>query len=484
MKLAHPPVSCKVYTPPDLASVIVQSLGDSSDLCWLEPSHGKGAFVEAISQLGVQRDRIVAVDLDPSPSAADSLATTFRGTDFLRWSRTTEMRFDRIVGNPPFVSIKRLPQSLQKSAAATLDVNGRPIGKGSNVWYSFVLASLRLLKDGGHLAFVLPSAAEFANYSAAIRCAVSQTFNSLELYRCARPLFENVQEGTLVALARGYKSLPCMVRRRSFGTREGLIQGLSQSGRKNGHKCRVSSVTPAAPMVPLNSVAKIRVGGVTGDASYFLMTEQRRKSLDLPTAVLSPVVSKAKHLRSASLTREEWAKLRSAGERIWLFNPPVELVPGPNVSNYLNLSVNEGGCNRQAYKVSARQPWFRTPLPEAPDAFLSGMTQSGPWLCINEMSGLNATNTLYVVTFRSRTREEWYMWALALLSSAAQKQIRRIGRRYADGLVKYEPGPLGNIALPTLKLDADHKSLYNSAVDALRSADLATAKEIADSIRS
>ena len=74
------------------------------------------------------------------------------------------------------------------------------------------------------------------------------------------------------------------------------------------------------------------------------------------------------------------------------------------------------------------------------------------------------------------------MWALALLSSVAQRQIRRIGRRYADGLVKYEPGPLSKISLPQLTVDADHKSLYRRAVDALLGGDRVMAKDIADSV--
>ena len=485
MRLALPPISCKVYTPADLAEAIVRALGDEPQVSWLEPSHGRGVFVEAISRLGVRKERIVAVDLDPAPSAADTLATTFRGVDFLRWAGETELRFDRIVGNPPFISIKRLPPSLQKSAASVLDVSGRPIGRGANVWYAFVLASLGLLRDGGCLAFVLPSAAEFADYSAAIRRAVRETFGSLELYRCTRPLFEDVQEGTLVAVARGYRSQPCMVRRRWFGTREGLIRGLAQSGRMNGHghRCPIKSAPCAASTVTLDSIAKIRVGGVTGDASFFLMSEQRRQALELPSAALTPVVSKAKHLRFAPLNRKDWNELKSSGERIWLFSPPGQLAKHPKVRNYLNLGASEGGCNREAYKVSIRQPWYRTPLPKTPDAFLSGMSQHGPWLCINEMQGLNATNTLYVVSFRSRNREVWYMWALALLSSLAQHQIRRIGRRYADGLVKYEPGPLGEIELPKLRVDADHRSLYIGAVDALLAADPAMAKDIADSVR-
>jgi hypothetical protein len=461
---------------------MVRALGDAPGASWLEPSHGSGAFVEAIARSGAGNDRIVAVDLDPAIAAADRLATTVRGVDFLQWATETHKRFDRIVGNPPFISIAQLTPSLQKTAASVMDLDGRPIGKGANLWYAFVLASLRLLRKSGCLSFILPSAAEFADYCSSVRRAVGESFGRLELYRCSRPLFDNVQEGTLVVVARDYGMGPSLVSRRSFDSRTSLIKGLSRSGRLNAHKCPKGSVLSSGPRVTFESIANIGLGGVTGDANFFLMNEEKRASLKLPTEALTPVVSKAKHLNSPLLTESLWEHLKSSGQRVWLFNPPVAWSKHPYVKNYLDMDPLQGGCNRKAYKVSIRDPWYRTPMPSVPDAFLSGMSQHGPWLCINETGQVNATNTLYVVKFPSRNRRDWYMWALALLSSEARHQIRRIGRRYPDGLVKYEPGPLGRIALPRLRTDADHKALYVKAATALLARDAGLSREIADSV--
>lgn len=482
MRLALPPNSCKVPTPKDLAEAIVNALGPDSNLTWLEPSHGSGVFVEAISQLGVPKRRIVAVDLDPVQSPADNLATTIRRVDFLKWANETRRRFDRIVGNPPFVSIKRLKVSLRKTAAAIQDIDETPIGLNANTWYAFVLASLRLLKKDGCLAFVLPSAAEFTNYSAAIRSSVRGTFRSLEFYRCTRPLFEGVQEGTIVAIARGYGFGPCEFRRKRYRTREGLIEALAQSGKSVGRQCRVKPASPSAVMVSLKSIAKIRLGGVTGDASFFLMDEYTRRELGLPTSAFTPVISKARHLRFPYLEREQWNELKNTDERVWLFNPKPLLVRQEwRVRNY--LYPRQGGCNREGYKVANRKPWYRTPLLMRADAFMSGMSQHGPWLCVNEFPKLRATNTLYVLSFLAQYREERYIWALSMLTSIAQRQIRGIGRHYADGLVKYEPGALGEVELPRLQSNANHRLLYQQAVTSLLDSDLTTAKDIADSLR-
>ena len=203
-RVPAPPDSCKVYTPVGLARAIVSAVGDHPNARWLEPAHGHGAFLRALRSIDVPKTRITAVDLDLQVRQEDSLARTHRGADFFQWCHTSTERFDRVVGNPPYVAISQLPAALQRTAASVLDLNGEPIGKGANTWYAFVLSSLRLLHEGGCLGFVLPSAAEYADYAKQLREFVGRTFRTFYLYRCRRPLFTDVQEGTIVAIASGY----------------------------------------------------------------------------------------------------------------------------------------------------------------------------------------------------------------------------------------------------------------------------------------
>jgi hypothetical protein len=261
-----------------------------------------------------------------------------------------------------------------------------------------------------------------------------------------------------------------------------MIEALAESGKSAGRECRVKPARPSTTLVALKSIATLRLGGVTGDASFFLMDEEKRQRLKLPTSAFTPVVSKARHVRFANLQREVWNELKDADERVWLFNPtPLLIRENWRVKNYL-YPKDADGCNRSAYKIVDRKPWYQTPLLSRADAFISGMSQH-PWLCINEFSRLRATNTLYVLRFGAQYREERYMWALALLTSVAQRQIRGIGRHYADGLIKYEPGSLGEVELPRLKPDQNYVELYAQAVGAVLALDLSAAKQIADSVR-
>jgi len=477
-----PPPSCNVYTPDLLANAIVKAIGDEPDAQWLEPSHGKGAFLRAIAAIGVPRARIVAVDLEQLSAPADDLARTKRGVNFLQWSLATRCRFKRIVGNPPYISIRRLEPSQQEIAANLPNSDGSPLGLGGNLWHAFVVASLRVLAPGGSLAFVLPSAAEYADYSAQLRNSVRDRFDALELYRCRRPLFDGVKEGTIVAIAKGFHGGPCRFRRREFETRDQLIRGLAQRRVVARRTCPVGSARSKSSGIELGDVATIRLGGVTGDAKFFLLTEADRIASGLPEQACSPVISRSRHLKAAILDLKCWRRLRESGERVWLFNPSDAVLKHKAVYRKLMLPESEGGCKRSAFKVALRNPWYRTLLPEAPHGFMSGMQSAGPWIAMNGMEGLNATNTLYVIRFvDSLDENERFAVALSMLTTLVQKQLARVGRVYADGLVKLEPGSILSLRLPGLSKIAHAKERYITAVRLILSGDESAARALADS---
>jgi adenine-specific DNA-methyltransferase len=466
--VAAPPDSCKVYTPLSLAEAMVNALGDEPNARWLEPSHGRGAFVRAISALPVPKHRITALDLERAESQADLLAQTFRGIDFLHWSHVTPKRFDRIIGNPPYVAISQLPLSLQRSATSVLDLRGHPIRKGANTWYAFVVASFHLLKDGGSVAFVLPSAAEYADYSKDLRDTVGSSFRALEIYRCRRPLFPNVQEGTVVAIARGYKRGPCVFRRREVDDLEQLSKILREGSVSVARACRRSSETSKSKHTTLGDLATVGLGGVTGDARFFLLTEARRLKLKLPRKAMIPVVSRARQLKAGIIDKESWERLRAADERIWLFCPHGSALADTHVRNYLSRNSTKGGCKRSNYKIEVRELWYQTAMPSEPHGFISGMSQHGPWICFNRMPRLSATNTLYVIKFNEDITENMrFGWALSMFTASTRRQMRRLGRRYAAGLRKYEPSALKQIRLMPPQKTGSYRSAYLRAVQAL-----------------
>src|SRR5690348_4026896 len=116
-----PPATCKVYTPRALANAMAAAISDDVHVRWLEPCVGSGVFLEALRDLGIPAGQVVALDIERDGGATDCLANTVRGVDFIAWTHETSPCFDRIIGNPPFVPIGRLPESLRKVAVEVKD---------------------------------------------------------------------------------------------------------------------------------------------------------------------------------------------------------------------------------------------------------------------------------------------------------------------------------------------------------------------------
>jgi adenine-specific DNA-methyltransferase len=444
-----PPESCTIYTPEPLAGAMVKALRYHSDDLWLEPCVGQGALTRALYKIGVSKDHIIAVDLDRSKSPNDSLAKTLRGIEFLTWSQQTGLRFDKIAANPPYINLDRLDPAVKKAALRINGVDGTFISEGSNCWMAFLYACLHLLKPNGSLCFLLPAAWDYANYAAAARELLPKRFEYFEIHRSSTPLFENVQDGCVVIIGRGYEQTHRQTIRCDYESATELIQGLltntsyPQNEQNVQTNVQISTSSRREHTRALGDIIDIRLGGVTGDSKYFLLTERRRAELGLPVDCLRPVLSKSRHLTCSEMTQCEWDSLRDRGERVWLFDPPPRMLKHPSVDSYLNLPMTLGGCRRGNTKIQTRELWYRTILPKQVDGFISGMTKLGPWITFCRMPRLTATNTLYTIVFQeSLTADQKAAWGLSLLASRRQYAVEGTARIYPQGLCKYEPSDL------------------------------------------
>ncbi len=489
MLVASPPPSCKVYTPDKLARAMVYTLQDIPGAMWLEPSVGQGVFLGALHSVGVPPNRIIAIDLDSHPGSGDQLAQTLRPTDFLRWSQITTMRFDRIIGNPPYVSVNKLVRSSQQAALSVKGPSGEGITLGANCWYAFLCASLSVLREGGAICLVLPAAWEYADYAEGVRGRIGSYFSQLSIHRCGQPMFDGVQDGCLVMIARGFRQPGNRTERFEHSNLDALVAKLREPEPKPDPRLYLGGISLQRPIQILNrpdtcrlrDVLEIRLGGVTGDNDYFLMNEAFRRERKLPTASVVPVLSRARHLVSGRLTIREWMILRDNGERVWLFRPPDALLSHPAVRAYIALaSESEHGC-RKRYKVKTRHPWHRTSLPRGIDGFVSGMSTSGPWICFKGMSRLSATNTLYTIRFLKETDDNTKAaWALSLLTTEVQRTLQSIRRVYPARLFKHEPTSLMNIRVPVPKRVNGAMKQYLAATRAHLSGDVTICQQLAD----
>lgn len=474
-----PPVECRVNTPPHLAKAMIQAIGPGSRKSWLDPCMGPGVFIACLREKGIQKQRIVGIDIDPDSGAEDKSARTVRGVDFFHWCISTAQKFDRIVANPPYVAIRKLHPQLQDSLAALRCERDGSFALRSNYWCAFLSACLRVLANDGNLAFVLPAAWDYALYASDVRHTVHKQFESVAVHRSLEPLFPHVQEGCVVLVAKGYRKTPRKAVRIAHESAEALISALTQDGPKLTKRHGVAQFADRS-LTAFSDLYDVRIGCVTGDASYFLLRESDRVRLDLPRESVRPVVSKARHLTTGYLTSSEWDRLRRADERVWMFYPESKVLRHRAVQAYLEHGRKR--CNLAGYKLSHRDPWYRVhDIRRGVSGFLSGMTKLGPWICFRAKRELVATNTLYALHAKTDMKsEERAAWALSLLCTSSRKQFHKIARRYPDGLPKLEPHDVNSIRLPSPQRTRGAVEEYSRAVDYLLNGKIKEAVAIAD----
>ena len=103
--------------------------------------------------------------------------------------------------------LRDLHQVLFDTAIATR-LNGVGVSATTNYWVPFLIAGIKLLKPGGSLAYILPAAWEYANYARAVRGLCSESFRELDIHRVSVPMFENVDDGCVLLVGRGFGKLP------------------------------------------------------------------------------------------------------------------------------------------------------------------------------------------------------------------------------------------------------------------------------------
>jgi adenine-specific DNA-methyltransferase len=147
----------RVETPPEVVRFMVSLAGAPRGGRVLEPACADGPFLRAFREAHGSAYRFVGVEIDPSALDLPPWAEGVAG-DFLLWEPGEA--FDLVLGNPPYgivgeagkypIHVLKGVKGLYKKALSTWR------GK-YNLYGAFVEKSVRLLKPGGTLVFVVPA---------------------------------------------------------------------------------------------------------------------------------------------------------------------------------------------------------------------------------------------------------------------------------------------------------------------------------------
>lgn len=466
-------------TPPalaaDVAQVVGQFLPDAGPVRFLEPAMGTGALCSALldvlpagsSGVGYEFDEALAT---PARALWAGAPLELRTADFTQGEPSE--RFDLLVSNPPYVRHHHLAPEEKRRLRdlAEARTGMRPSGY-TGLYGHFLLLAHAWVRPGGLSVWLIPSEFLDVGYGRELKQYLGERVTLLRLHRFDPQ--DGQFAGALVSSAVVvFRLEPPSADHRVHFTSGGT---LARPAREElvpladlGAHSKWSRWLHAPPAdlpdtaVRLGELFDIRRGAATGDNSFFVLTPERARALELPSQFLRPLLPSPRYLKTDEV------RVGPNGEPLlpnllYLLDchlkPEVVRGEHPTLWAYLQTGVTLGVSAR--YLCASRSPWYRQEQ-RPPPPFLCtymgrGQGEKNPFRFILNESQATATNSyllLYpkeplrrVLTARPGVQRE--VWAA--LQNLGPALLKGEGRVYGGGLHKLEPRELANTPIPLLQ---------------------------------
>ena len=133
------------FTPDNIVKHMVSMIQHKKNSSVLEPSAGKGIFLNELQSNNFFN--ICAVEIDNTLDNESNMDITY--TDFLTWN--PKKKFDVIIGNPPYIRWKNISPDQREKLRHNNNCNGL-----NDVLHAFISHSINLLNENGELIFITP----------------------------------------------------------------------------------------------------------------------------------------------------------------------------------------------------------------------------------------------------------------------------------------------------------------------------------------
>jgi len=496
------------FTPPVLCDYIVEWAVNSPDDRVLEPACGEAAFLlpagRRLAKLAADRCSTPAplhgVELHRGSAKHAEAVVQEQGSevqvdvgDFFTFE--PEPLYDVVVGNPPYVRYQDFSgEARLRSRAAALRAGVSLTGLASS-WAAFTVHAALFLKPGGRLGLVLPAELMTVNYAAPVRRFLMERFRNVRLVLFTERVFPGVMEEVVLVLADGFDrgaAKHCDIYQARNTT--DLEQAVGQRWTPTDLDAKWSpsllttatveayeSLAASPSFCTLHDWGETTLGMVTGNNKYFMMTPARAAELGLTERELvrmSPPGSR--HLRGLTFTEAAWRELGDAGFATYLLRPKGER----SVAAKAYFDQGEADDVHLAYKCRVRNPWWRVPLVEKADLFLTYMNADTARFCAN-VAKVNNLNSVHGVYLRKGFQQLGKKFLpVATLNSMTLLGAETVGRAYGGGMLKVEPREADLLPVPSKELiraaQADLETVQPYVAQHLQSGNLIEAVKLVD----
>lgn len=470
------------YTPPDLAVFLAQWIKEIAPKRVLEPSCGDGIFFSALAQIkGFKRTSVTGFELEADEAIKARTraievglnATKVHTEDFLQWAldhmNDGSVKFDAVVGNPPFVRYQYLPEPFQKRAELIFKELNLPFTKHTNAWVSFILASMSLLRHGGRLAMVVPAEIIHVTHAQSLRSYLGRECRRLVIIDPEELWFSDTLQGAVILLAEkkhseiekgeGLGMYP--VKGREFlrlnpstvFNAPQSINGKTVQGKWTRAlldletRSLFDELEHHKEVHRFKDIAKVDVGIVTGANKFFLVHDDVVRDFQLEKWA-HPMFGRSEHCPGIIYDDQQHAANAAKGSPtnfLWFNkNESTEKIDAA-LSAYIELGEQQELHTR--YKCRVRTPWYTVPSVYSTEVGMLKRSHNTPRLILNRI-GAYTTDTAYRIRTRDVGAEKLvgcFVNPLTALSAELE------GRHYGGGVLELIPSEIERLVVPLPK---------------------------------
>ena len=390
--------------------------------------------------------------------------------DFLGWAidalHKDALRFDAILGNPPFIRYQYLPPTFQHRAEKIFKLLNCKFTKHTNAWVPFVLASFALLRPGGRLAMVVPAEILHIMHATSLRAYLGENSRRLVIVDPEELWFPGTLQGAVLLLAER--------KRESCDAAEGIgiypVQGrgfldmdpealFSAAQPINGKTVEgkwmralldpsvcslLDGLVEDKSLRRFRDVAEVDVGIVTGANKFFLIEDQTVQQFSLQKWA-HPMFGRSAHCPGVIYDEAQHRDNAAKGNPtnfVWFQDNAVE----QNPVGKAYIKRGERQQLHMRYKCRIREPWYAVPSVYATEVGMLKRSHAAPRLILNKLRAYT-TDTAYRIHVKEGTPSQLvYVFVNPLTALSAELE----GRHYGGGVLELVPSEIERLLIPRL----------------------------------
>lgn len=474
-------LSGSYYTPQALADFIVNWGTENNNIRnILEPSCGDGVFVQSILNSDAQDAEVIAVEINEleSMKVRDFVneygcnnVNVINGDfyDFYRAYEANEdgIRFDLIVGNPPYIRYQYLSESQREEQSEILVKSGMKSNKLINAWVSFVVACIQMLDNNGRIGLVIPAELLQVVYAEELRMHLMRHLQRMTIVTFRELVFDDIEQEVIVLLGEKdiHHELEHQIRILEFQNIEDLITNFAlnnvpfQDIELNSSKwtkyflnlednIAIGEIKNNDAFVRFDKIAKVDVGITTGNNNYFCVDNQTVEKYRLDEHIFSalgeeinplrPLIARSVSIRGITYTEEDMQYNLQRGSKAYLLAYPSSVNKYQYPEGHQEyITLGENNNENIGYKCSIRQQWYSIPSVWVSDAFFLRRNYLYPKFILNTDIEAVSTDTMHRVRFNEGI-DRWRA-VLSYYNSITLAFTEIEARSYGGGVLEVLP---------------------------------------------